>query len=436
MLNEEQESSQSNSSNGSGAVVQQQQSLSGGFQLKSSILRQPATFGSGAGAGGGMNLFGSCSSSAVASGPINSFNLKPSVLKPSHLGGFGGDKLQQLDQNQTNNSFGSNPFLKTQASEEDSESRPEDDRPDKEENSDPLAKLNRSSLPKSNLFANVTSIRENKGFVFGQNVHERVTGDNLPTDNANPTAGLSFSTAVTNNSNDSSSSNSAAVAGGSAPGSATAGSKPGESGAGEESLEEAARKYEESRGALKRKFDEVETITGEEDERNIVEVTCKLFAFAKSNWEERGHGMLRLNDKDNKESRVVFRQSGNLRVLINTQVWSGMIADQSSQKSLRLTAMDNNGQVGVFLVMSRPDIIAKLHKELTKRIQTAKETAAEQDDEAGKENNDDNASSAAAAAVAKPSEENCDEVPESTKEEATSPGRDEPSAKKRLSASS
>lgn len=28
-----------------------------------------------------------------------------------------------------------------------------------------------------------------------------------------------------------------------------------------------------------------------------------------------------------------------------------MTADQSSQKSLRLTAMDNNGQVKVFLVM-------------------------------------------------------------------------------------
>ena len=87
-----------------------------------------------------------------------------------------------------------------------------------------------------------------------------------------------------------------------------------------ESLEEAARRYEESRGALKRKYEEVETITGEEDERNVVEINCKLFAFAKSNWEERGHGTLRLNDKDNNESRVVFRQSGNLRVLINTKV--------------------------------------------------------------------------------------------------------------------
>lgn len=454
MMNEEQESSQSNSSNGSGAIPQQQSLTTGGsFQLKSSILRQPATFGSGAGAGGG--LFGSCSagSSALSSG----FNLKPSVLKPSHFGGatFGGSGFNPEQNNSSgSNSFGSNPFLKTQHSEEEpaaaatgqqqtaSDSTNNDDKEDAS-GPDPLTALNRSTLPKSNLFANVKSISGNAGFVFGQNVHERVTGENVDA-TATPTAGLSFSSAgATNNSNDSSSSNSttpASTAASAAGSGATAQGNNGEksestgAGGGEESLEEAARKYEESRGALKRKFDEVETITGEEDERNVVEVNCKLFAFAKSNWEERGHGTLRLNDKDgSKESRVVFRQAGNLRVLINTKVWSGMTADQSSQKSLRLTAMDNNGQVKVFLVMSRPDVIAKLHKELTKRIQTAKEvasTSGEVDDES-KENNVDNASSAAAA---KPSEDDADHTDGSPAVVVVGPGEDdEPSAKKRLS---
>lgn len=462
MMNEEQESSQSNSSNGSGANSQQQNQQSAGFQLKSSILRQPATFGSGAGAGGG--LFGS-GSSAAAGG----FNLKPSVLKPSH---FGGSAFQNSSGGGGSNSFGSNPFLKTQTSEEEApeqqrQAESSTDGTGKAEKDDPLGTLNRPTMPKSNLFANVKSISENTGFVFGQNVHERVTGagENLDS-SATPTAGLSFSSTVastTNNSNDSSSSNSTnatptasqqcgAGAGSAAAAAGSNGDKPaGESTAAEESLEEAARKYEESRGALKRKFDEVETITGEEDERNVAEINCKLFAFAKSNWEERGHGTLRLNDKDgssSKESRVVFRQAGNLRVLINTKVWSGMIADQSSQKSLRLTAMDNNGQVKVFLVMSRPDVIGKLHKELTKRIQTAKELAAasgENDDDAGKENNndDDHVSSAAAA---KPSEDDDHNTPHATPpvvvvlEKDTSgdgaTGEDEPpSAKKRLSAS-
>ncbi|XP_055551751.1 ran-binding protein 3 [Wyeomyia smithii] len=428
MLNEEQESSQSNSSNGSEAILHhhQQQSLSGGgFQLKSSILRQPATFGSGPGAGGGLGgLFGSCSSST---GPINSFNLKPSVLKPSHFGGFGGfggEKKNAENSQNSDNTVALNPFLKTQISEEEPEAKTQNDDKDKEDTADPLSKLNRATLPKSNLFANVKSISENTGFVFGQNVHERVTGESVQTDGSNPTAGLSFSSTVTNNSNDSNSSNPAGVVGGNAAaGNATSGSRL--DGSNDESLEEAARRYEESRGALKRKFDEVETITGEEDERNVVEINCKLFAFAKSNWEERGHGTLRLNDKDSKESRVVFRQSGNLRVLINTKVWGGMTADQSSQKSLRLTAMDTNGQVKVFLIMSRPDIITKLHKELTKRIQTAKELATEIDHEDGKENNVEN------VATGKPNDDEPLDTP--TKDET---GNEEPSPKKRLSSSS
>lgn len=457
MLNEEQESSQSNSSNGSGALQQQS---SGGFQLKSSILRQPATFGSGAGAGGGFGgIFGG-SSAGGSSGPINSFNLKPSVLKPSHfgggfVGGFG-DKKDGDDQNQTNsNSFaGTNPFLKTQVSEDDgSDSKKDEDKSRDgtgENGGDPLAKLNRATLPKSNLFANVKAITQNTGFVFGQNVHERVTGDNLQTDSGSvPTAGLSFSSAVatTNNSNDSSSSNQGGVSAGGQTSAASSGASGGASvpssggnkpEGGDESLEEAARRYEESRGALKRKFDEVETVTGEEDERNVVEANCKLFAFAKSNWEERGHGTLRLNDKDSNESRVVFRQAGNLRVLINTKVWAGMTAEQSSPKSLRLTAMDNNGQVKVFLVMTRPEVIGKLHKELSKRIQVAKENApAEvdsllQDDEAGKENNNDNA---ATTTTARPSD--CEDD-SATADNATSKETEteEPCAKKRLSSSS
>lgn len=379
--------------------------------------------------------------------------MKPSVLKPSHFGGggFGGSG----NNSSGSNSFGSNPFLKTQQSEEEpSAEATGSDGAGKEKEDDPLAALNRPTLPKSNLFANVKSISENKGFVFGQNVHERVTGENVDA-SATPTAGLSFSSTVagtgttTNNSNDSSSSNStnaaSTAAGGSAAGSATGNNgEKAEAPAGEESLEEAARKYEESRGALKRKFDEVETITGEEDERNVVEVNCKLFAFAKSNWEERGHGMLRLNDADSgsKESRVVFRQAGNLRVLINTKVWSGMTADQSSPKSLRLTAMDNNGQVKVFLVMSRPDVIGKLHKELTKRIQTAKDIAppsgtgaAAADDDESKENNDENVSSSAAAA--KPSEDDEHATPPVlVVVEKDADSDDPPSAKKRLSAAS
>lgn len=84
-------------------------------------------------------------------------------------------------------------------------------------------------------------------------------------------------------------------------------------------------------------------------------------------------------------------------------------------------------------------MIGKLHKELTKRIQLAKENATDedsllQDDEAGKENNNDNA--AAAANATKPSE--CEDAPATDSTVVVKEGgdSDEPCTKKRLSSSS
>uniref|UniRef100_A0AAG5CQQ9 RanBD1 domain-containing protein n=1 Tax=Anopheles atroparvus TaxID=41427 RepID=A0AAG5CQQ9_ANOAO len=471
MLNEEQESSQSNSSNGSSGIVQPS-----GLTLKSNLIRQ-SNFGGSTFLGGG----GSSSSNSISSSPSmpgfggglgNAFNLKPSVLKPSQLsfGGIGGGKdgngAAEKNGNETTAPAASNPFLKTQFSEDEPSEADTNDATTgsskadtvkdansstNSNNNDPLATLKSSSLPKSNLFANVkksTFSEASSGFVFGQNVHERVTGENLNCSGGNtlPTTGFSFGAAATGDASTgtgkASATNSTPAATGGTPGKEGSDSSDGNSRETKdrESLEEAARKYEESRGALKRKYEEVETITGEEDERNVVEINCKLFAFAKSNWEERGHGMLRLNDKDNNESRVVFRQSGNLRVLINTKVWSGMVAQQPSQKSLRLTAIDSTGQIKVFLLMSRPEVITKLHKELSKRIETAKQTA---EQEAAKENTDDNKPSVAVPALTV-DDESVDDgstvpVPVDTSECPATDGpteSDEPSSKKRHSISS
>lgn len=45
-----------------------------------------------------------------------------------------------------------------------------------------------------------------------------------------------------------------------------------------------------------------------------------------------------------------------------------MVAEQPSQKSMRLTAMDNTGKIKIFLVMARPRDISELYQTLTKRI--------------------------------------------------------------------
>ncbi|KAL5285004.1 RANBP3 family protein [Megaselia abdita] len=219
---------------------------------------------------------------------------------------------------------------------------------------DPLTLLNKNGLPKSNLFAQVAKAGSGSGFVFGQNVHERVVGDNL--------------TPSSNDEGEKSSDNVSSMFAKVAEGASTTKEPDGKS------LDEAAKEYEESRSAQKRKYDEVETFTGEEDETNIVDISCKLFAFVNCNWEERGRGSLRLNDSkgDNEKSRVVFRTCGNLRLVVNTKVWSKMLCDRSSQKSLRFTAIDSTGQVKIWLIMARPTEIQTLYDALHKRVEVQK----------------------------------------------------------------
>lgn len=90
-------------------------------------------------------------------------------------------------------------------------------------------------------------------------------------------------------------------------------------------------------------------------------------------YEERGRGSLRLNDpKHGTDSRLVFRTAGSLRVLLNTKIWEGMIAEPASPKSLRITAIDTTGQVKVYLVMARPSDIQSLAMALKLRISAEK----------------------------------------------------------------
>nr|CAD7574865.1 unnamed protein product [Timema californicum] len=113
------------------------------------------------------------------------------------------------------------------------------------------------------------------------------------------------------------------------------------------------------------------------------QINCKLFAFDKatSTWLERGIGTLRLNDKEEcngTQSRVVMRTTGSLRVVLNTKIWSGMVVDRTSPKSVRLTAMDSSGQIKVFLVtVSNIRNILKeaeqLHKKLEVRVKRSKQ---------------------------------------------------------------
>lgn len=206
-----------------------------------------------------------------------------------------------------------NPFLRCPEEEVENTPLQNENSEKKEEKSDPLSLLTKNgSIPKSTLFSNTKTVSENVGFVFGQNVHERVTGEISQTDvkkkddddtgtKSDGSAGLLFSSAAAQTTT------------------TTVEGQTKETNS--KSLTEAAREYEESR-AQKRKYDEVETVTGEESEVNVLEVNCKLFAFVAPNYEELGRGCLRINDSKTKNvaSRVVFRTAGNYRVYINTKV--------------------------------------------------------------------------------------------------------------------
>ncbi|KZC14557.1 Ran-binding protein 3, partial [Dufourea novaeangliae] len=140
-------------------------------------------------------------------------------------------------------------------------------------------------------------------------------------------------------------------------------------------LTQAAQELEEANRANKRKYSEVTPLTGEEGETNVLQINCKLFAFDKASggWQERGRGTLRLNDRDDEESRLVGRTAGTQRLILNTKVWPGMTAERPAPKSLRLTAMDVHGDIRIFIVQAAPKEIEQLHNLLQQRLKRAQE---------------------------------------------------------------
>lgn len=143
---------------------------------------------------------------------------------------------------------------------------------------DPLSLLTKSNgLAKSNPFnaVQVTPLSNSSGFVFGQNTRDRVTGNVEDEDAAaaGSNGDLSFSASAGPSTNSSGTPEE--------PGSADASSSDKEKGdaASGKSLSDVAREYEENKNARKRKFEEVETFTGEEDEINVLDVSRLVTAI-------------------------------------------------------------------------------------------------------------------------------------------------------------
>jgi Ran-binding protein 3 len=128
--------------------------------------------------------------------------------------------------------------------------------------------------------------------------------------------------------------------------------------------------------------------TGEENERNVLHINCKLYIYDKetSNWIERGQGQLRLNDPAREadgKSRIIIRTSGTLRLLLNTQIWEGLdLKVASDRKCLRLIAPDelNDHKMHVFMIKCpSQDDASKLNREIRMRLETLKRAAKEEE---------------------------------------------------------
>jgi len=210
------------------------------------------------------------------------------------------------------------------------------------------------------------------GFVFGQNLHERVElnkeADSTSEDDKKPNdmqeAEVSSSSNIIS------------------PSFGNLKNESDENGKLDDSVEEskrklmeAAKEYEESR-ATKRKYEEVDCMTGEENDVNVFQLnTCKLYMYdnAKSNWVEKGRGQLRVNDMDGgQSSRVVMRNNGNLKVILNTKIWADMKVEKVSEKSVRLTAFEEDS-IKVFLVLGPAKSIEDFVHILQTRVERHKE---------------------------------------------------------------
>ncbi|KAG1699855.1 Methylthioribulose-1-phosphate dehydratase [Nymphon striatum] len=226
-----------------------------------------------------------------------------------------------------------------------------------------------SSTDETSLLSSKPKIDSCTNFVFGENIHERVANVNDEASSSNTPNGTNeFSFAHTasaflaeNSKKDSEANNEASS----------------------ESLTESAKNYESKK--VKRTYEEVAVVTGEENESNVLQVNCKLYIFdnTTSNWVEKGRGMLRLNDKtptDSQaeiQSRLVVRTQGSLRVMLNSKVWPAMSLEKPSPKSIRISAMDAD-TVKVYLVQTNTKDADQLFMALDWRIRSLKQREKEE----------------------------------------------------------
>ncbi|XP_072461904.1 ran-binding protein 3-like isoform X2 [Notamacropus eugenii] len=123
-------------------------------------------------------------------------------------------------------------------------------------------------------------------------------------------------------------------------------------------------------------LEKIEVITGEEEEHNVLKINCKLFVFKKTtqSWIERGRGTLRLNDTANNnsgmlQSRLIMRNQGSLKLILNSKLWAQMEIQRASHKNLRITATDlDDCSIKIFLIQASAKDVGCLYAAIHHRL--------------------------------------------------------------------
>jgi len=235
-----------------------------------------------------------------------------------------------------------------------------------------------------------------KGFVFGQNLNERVENVSDEGVAESKTTGLVFGEGLAKKVSDSSNESKVDANTTSSPtkefssspsllfGGVVSPSSGTEDDGSTKTLSESAAEYTETH-SNKRKYDVVDVVTGEEEESNVLQANVKMYLFdsEKRNWTERGRGVLRLNDDPvstpgHLKSRLVMRTVGSLRVVLNTKLWPNMICEKANEKNVRISAMEEN-EVKIFLIACSPKDADKLFTALEYRISQLKADSCDND---------------------------------------------------------
>ncbi|KAL6042810.1 hypothetical protein STEG23_015398, partial [Scotinomys teguina] len=123
-------------------------------------------------------------------------------------------------------------------------------------------------------------------------------------------------------------------------------------------------------------LEKVDVITGEEMEHNVLKINCKIFVFTRitQSWTERGSGILRLNDIPSSDcgmlqSRLIMHNQGNLRLVLNSRLWTQMKVQRANPKNLHITATDlEDGGIKVFLIQASAKDIGYLYAAIHHRL--------------------------------------------------------------------